>query len=77
MRLRESCGVSDKDIHRLGLTLRGACRQYGLSNRAIKSAIQSGQLRASRIGRRRLLILRADFEEWVRTHRVSQTNSES
>ena len=40
-------------------------RRYGIDRGTISAAIQAGELRAHRLGRRRFLVLRADLERWL------------
>ena len=55
-------------MERAALTLRGVERALGLDRRTISAAIKSGELPATRIGKRNLLILRSDVESWLRRH---------
>lgn len=64
-------------MEQLALSCRGIQRQYGIDRRRIASAIASGDLPASRLGVRRLLILRADFEAWLRGHAVHRSVAHS
>jgi predicted DNA-binding transcriptional regulator AlpA len=51
-------------------TLRGAERAFGISRSRLSEAIRSGELPASRLGARRLTILRSDAQNWIRRHAV-------
>ena len=55
---------------RQAYTLRGAARAYGLARDTLAAAIRAGDLPASRLGSRRLVILRRDLDAWLVAHRV-------
>jgi excisionase family DNA binding protein len=55
---------------RYALSVREAAREYGLDRRLIADAIRAGSLPAARLGRRKLTILRADLEDFIRGHAV-------
>ena len=55
---------------RAALTARQSAVVYSLSKTTIRDAIRAGELPAFRIGKRRLLILRQDLEQWLRKHQV-------
>lgn len=58
-------------MERAAFSLRGVERAYGIDRRRIAGAIASGELPASRLGKRRLQILRADVESWLRSHPIA------
>jgi len=51
-------------------TLRGASRRYSVARDTLAAAVRRGDLPASRLGQRRLLILDDDLRAWLRAHRV-------
>lgn len=55
---------------RHGLTARAIQREYGIRRERIGEAVNAGELPAARLGARRFLILRDDFEAWLRRHAV-------
>jgi excisionase family DNA binding protein len=52
-------------MERDGYSAREIERRYRIDRGKISVAIQRGELRAHRLGRRRFLILRADLERWL------------
>jgi predicted DNA-binding transcriptional regulator AlpA len=52
------------------LSARGVEREYAISRAAVTDAIRRGELPAAQLGSRRLTILRADVERWIRKHAV-------
>lgn len=57
------------------LSERGVEREYRISRARVADAIRRGELRASRLGTRRLTILRSDVERWIRSHAVRPSDS--
>jgi hypothetical protein len=55
---------------KLALSASGVEREYGIGRVVIVNAVRSGELPASRLGAKRLFILREDLEAWVRSKRV-------
>ena len=49
---------------REAFTARGVQRSYGIARAQVCQAIKDGDLKAYRLGDRRLLIMREDLEEW-------------
>jgi helix-turn-helix protein len=47
------------------LSIRAASREYGLARKTLNTAIASGELRARRLGARRVVILRAELERFL------------
>lgn len=58
-------------MERIALTARGVERAYGVSRDRVAAAVQAGDLRGARIGRRTYTILRRDVEDWLERHRVA------
>lgn len=54
----------------MALSLRQACRELGLSWRTLRGAIDANELKAARIGTRRITVLRVDLEDWLRSHAI-------
>jgi len=55
---------------REAFSLRALCRAYGIDASVPSRAIRAGELPAARLGKRRFLILRADWEKFVRRKAV-------
>ena len=55
---------------RRALSARGVEREYGVDRGLVGRAIRTGQLPASRVGRRRYLVFRDDVEGWLRAFKV-------
>jgi len=51
-------------------SLRQASRRYSVARDTLAAAVRRGDLPASRLGRRRLLILDDDLRDWLARHRV-------
>lgn len=51
---------------REALSLRGVERAFGINRRRLAEAVEAGELRAARVGKRKLTILRTDVERWLR-----------
>src|SRR5262245_13127476 len=52
------------------LSLAEAARRYGKSPHTLRAAIQAGDLRAHKVGRRRYQLYPADIDAWIRGARV-------
>lgn len=58
------------------LSARGVARHLGVSLVTVRAAIVAGELPAARLGRRRLTILRADVDAWIRRHQIRPTDED-
>ena len=62
-----------RSAQREAFSVRGAAQHYGVSRHLVSGAVRRGELPAACFGARRLLILRADLERWIRSHAVKPT----
>ena len=58
---------------RVALTIRGINREYGVSREWISERIKAGELPASRRGKRRVEVLRRDWEALLRRYLIRQS----
>jgi excisionase family DNA binding protein len=66
-----------ENTQRRATTIRGVCEMYDLSRATIDRAIRRGDLPASRIGRRRILLRIADVEKWIGKSRVRKAGEKA
>ena len=57
-------------VVRAALSIRQINREYGVSRDTVSHAIRNGDLPASQLGTKRILVLRRDFEAWLQKHAV-------
>lgn len=55
---------------------RQASKAFGISRELIRSARRRGELRSSRIGARRVVLLDEDIVEWLHSFSIQPTDSD-
>ena len=64
--------IGERERDREALSLRGVERVYGFSREFVGARIRAGEIAATPHGRA-LVVLRSDFERWMRAHAVRPT----
>lgn len=59
-----------RSTERAGFSIAALARRLGIDRRRVRDAIRSGELVASRLGSRDVLILEGDVRSWLARHRV-------
>lgn len=65
--------ISEIEKNREALSLRGVEREYGFARQFTAKRVRAGDIPATPRGRA-LVILRADFEKWMRDHAIRPTS---
>ena len=61
-------------MERVASSIRGLNQRYGVGRGKITEAIRLGELPATRLGPKRIVVLHSDFEGWLRSHAVRPTD---
>ena len=59
------------------LSIRGLTHEYGISREPIMAAVYAGDLTVARLSATRFVVLRSDFEEWLRSKAIPPDEPES
>ena len=61
-------------VERAAFSIRQISRVYGVGRRTVSDAIRRGELPAAKLTPKRFVILRRDFEAWLRSHAAFPTD---
>lgn len=59
-------------VRRVAGSLRTISARYGIDRSTLARGIARGELRAARLGRRRVLVFFADVERWLRRYGINR-----
>ena len=67
------CGPTIDVVERAAFSIRQLAQVYGVGRQTVSAAIRRGDLPAARFGPKRIVVLRSDFETWLRSHAIRPT----